>query len=593
MAVNVHLLLLVCFALSFGIVLFSMSEILTKENILNPRGEHSSIYLSDLDTKLRSSLRQTAAEKVDISTPNRVMRPACFDENNSNIRTCRYDEVGQYLEESAKFTMIHKHSDAVPASRRIPSNQVNNKTYIAERRSKGPKDGSLTPLVEYNPTLVPLTSDLDPALLDFLTGRYHDDISDEESDKVKYLSVARGSNLHNCGGGMRKMNNPTKEYSYLSLSLLDSDLQPIPGASAFVNLAQAVLPPNDYKKLMLSPFQDFQIIAARTTKGNDKKDQLFVVTSDVKTYIFPIDIRRVPAPTNDVFGWKTKLLGKPVEMIVKNETMKHHFYGRGLQVRLMENNFRGYRKNIRNVLRSNVFDFQKNYHVYEAEQNGVVNTFMEIRPHGMRTVRKINFFAEKFHQISDWELIPNGTINKNGHRGEEDIMWAGHSGEDQWKYPFPEKTKWKGGKKPRGTACCIDLEWGTNETVKVGISHAVSQERGYVSRLYAFETKSPRFKTVAVSGPFCLGKMSEHDINAETQIFPFADRGNLNVGNETYDCPHIGFASGLVEYQADTNYAVLSYGINDCYSRSIVISKDRIREFLDVGGFRQSNIHHQ
>ena len=34
-------------------------------------------------------------------------RPKCFDDG----KPCRYDDVGNYLEESAKFTMIHKPSD--------------------------------------------------------------------------------------------------------------------------------------------------------------------------------------------------------------------------------------------------------------------------------------------------------------------------------------------------------------------------------------------------------------------------------------------------------------------------------------------------
>jgi hypothetical protein len=87
---------------------------------------------------------------------------------------------------------------------------------------------------------------------------------------------------------------------------------------------------------------------------------------------------------------------------------------------------------------------------------------------------------------------------------------------------------------------------------------------------------------VAVNGPFCLGRKAQTDINAETQIFPRPEKNNLIVGNETYDCPHVTFASGLVDYQADTNYAVLSYGVNDCYSRSIVISKKRIVAFLNL-----------
>jgi hypothetical protein len=528
------------------------------------------------------AVERTNGAKVVESTST-SSRPSCFDNNGT---PCRYDDVGKYLEESAKFTIIHRPSDAIPAVRKIPKNQGNNATYIAERRSKGPKDGSLTALVEYNPTLLPLTSDFDPVLLNYLTGRYHKDISDEEADKVKYLSIARGANFHNCGVGMRRMNNPTEENSYLSLALLDGDLQPIPGASASLRLAQAVLPWKCYNKFLLEPFQDYQVIAVRSTKGNDKKDQLFVMASDVGTHIFAFDIRRVPAPTNNASGWDTKVKGRPIPMIAKHENDSHQFYGQGLQVRLMEdNNAPGNKMFCNAVLNSNVMDFQKNYHIFEARRDGILTTYMEIRPHGRRSMRKVNFYADRFHKIGDWELVPNGTISEKGHRDKGNVIVnkASDGPEDQWEYPFPEKTGWKDSGS-RGTSCCIDLAWGSNETVKVGISHGVSEERGYVSRFYAFETKSSRFRNVAVSGPFCLGGMAEYDINAETQIFPYPDRNNLVVGNETFTCPHITFASGLVDYQADANYAILSYGVNDCYSRSIVISKDRIREFLNLSG---------
>ena len=128
---------------------------------------------------------RTNGAKVFESTSK---RPSYFDTNGT---PCRYDEYDEP-------------SDAIPVIRRIPKNQGNNATYISQRRSKGPKDGTLTALVEYNPTLLPLTSDFDPVLLDYLTGRYHEDISDEEADKVKYLSIARGTNSHNCGGGTRR-----------------------------------------------------------------------------------------------------------------------------------------------------------------------------------------------------------------------------------------------------------------------------------------------------------------------------------------------------------------------------------------------------
>ena len=76
---------------------------------------------------------RTNGAKVFESTSK---RPSYFDTNGT---PCRYDEP----------------SDAIPVIRRIPKNQGNNATYISQRRSKGPKDGTLTALVEYNPTLLP------------------------------------------------------------------------------------------------------------------------------------------------------------------------------------------------------------------------------------------------------------------------------------------------------------------------------------------------------------------------------------------------------------------------------------------------------
>ena len=585
------------FTIPFPIILISMDKVLQHEYSIPVRDqsividrEYSIVVAEDHQTEDKPNESRDGEFINDISTdrPMKAIitsspitkRPSCFDNPETDI-TCRYDDVGKYLDQTAKFTIIHKPSDAIPAERRIPKDQGGNRTYIAQRRAEGPTNGSLTPIVEYNPTIVPLTNDMDPKLLAYLSGRYHDDISDEEADKVKYLSVARASNFHNCGSSMRRLNNPTKENSFLSLSLLDDDLQPIPGASALVNVGGAILPWKCYKKKMLDPFQDYHIYAARSTKGNAKKDQLFLITSDVSSYIFPLDIRRVPAPTNNFSGWNTKVKGAPVNMIAENENDKLTFYGRGLQVRFMDQLHSLERQFCSNVLKLNILDFQKNYHFFETEVNGTIRTHMEIRSHGLRRTRKVNFYSERFHKHTDWELVPNGTMNKFSHRGGEDVEWSSHSPLDQWKDPFPDKTHWKD-LLPRGTACCIDLRWGDNETVKVGISHSVSSSRGYVSRFYAFDPTAERTPVKAVSGPFCLGGLAKNDINADSQIFTSAEDAKLSVGNETYNCPGITFPSGIAVYQANPDYAIISYGVNDCFSRSMVVPKTVIKEFLHL-----------
>ena len=100
-----------------------------------------------------TTFSSSGADTNSTFTEKKKNRPLCLD--SSINRNCRYDIMGRYLEESVKFSIIHRHSDAIPASRRIPQNQGHNTTYISERRSIGPKDGTLTPLVEYNPTLLP------------------------------------------------------------------------------------------------------------------------------------------------------------------------------------------------------------------------------------------------------------------------------------------------------------------------------------------------------------------------------------------------------------------------------------------------------
>ena len=614
--------------LLFACLCFGIRNILISFSLCDSSGyETFSLFADIINNSSPTETESSSSEPLDLGvaesslTKSHSLRPKCFDNGNP----CKYDEVGTYLEQSAKFTMIHKPNDAIPAHRRIPAKQGGNASYIAQRRMEGAHDGSETPLVEYNPTFLPLTSDLDKKLLDYLTGRYHPDISDEEADKVKYLSVARGSNNHDCGNPMRRMGHGTKEQTYLVLALVDEDLQPIPKASAALRAMNVLLPSQCTKRKEIDVFQDFQIIAARTTKGNPKKDQLFMVSSDSRTYIFVIDIRRVPSPTNDVSGWDTKVKGTPVRMgsvsDQEDEKKSSHFYGQGLQLRFRDDQKPpGY---CTTILLANILDANKNYHFFDvvahqSEDDPVgietsntydtktVDTFMEIRPHGKRGnttkqgtwnrgTRKVNFYAEQFHKYDDWELVPDNGANSEGLRNQEDIVHShDFDQEDQWAHPKQNKSLWKGEDGGgRGTACCIDLQWGAynNETVKVGISHGVSINRSYVSRFYAFETKTGNFSNVAISGPFCFGGMAEHDVNAETQIFPIPATQKLVIQNATYDCPKVTFASGLAHYQSDPNYAIISYGVNDCYSRSIIISKDRIRELLDLRSTSSDIVH--
>ena len=107
-----------------------------------------------------------------------------------------------------------------------------NTTYIDLRRDTPPFDGSQTALIEFNPLLLPLTSDLDDKLLGYITGRSHPDISNEEAKKAKYLSIARASNgPHSCGAHMQRYDHGVREHTYLSLAVPSIANTPVTPAS--------------------------------------------------------------------------------------------------------------------------------------------------------------------------------------------------------------------------------------------------------------------------------------------------------------------------------------------------------------------------
>lgn len=563
------------------------SSISIIDNIHNEQEHVQTSEKYNHDKRQKEKEHQQSQEKKDDMKKTKIIpRPSCFD----NDKGCRFDTVGKYLESSAIETMIHPPSDALPPIRKIPKEMATNDTYITNKRLLGPSDGSETALFEYNPSIIPLTSDWDETLLSYITGRYHPEISDEEADKVKYIYVARASNLHSCGGEVRKFDNPTKEQSYLSLALLDEDLQAIPGASA-VFLPYYELFPKCYQVNTLSVFQDYQIIVMRSSKDNPKKDQLFLYGSDRGSHIFPIDIRRVPNATNDVTNWKTKIKSKTfAKMIHDEKELSHLYYGQGLQVRFMDDLFPiEERGKCDAYLRYHAADVKKNYHFFEIpDENGIngVSTYMELRPHWTRETRKVNFYAEKFEKHTDWELVINGTyINRvKGKRSEIDVV-KNLSRRGEAKEQFSAiQTSWEE-EKGRGTACCVDIDLDDKKSFKVGISHATIKGKGYVSRFYAFCPKAPHFHIVAMSGPLCFSGMDKQDKNFESQIFN-VDSNSLNDNSTWYECPKVTFASDIAEYQKDRNYVIISYGVGDCYSRSVVVSKSRINELLDVKGDR-------
>ena len=519
-------------------------------------------------------------------------------------KDCRYDDIGDFLESAQVPAIIHEPLPCVPLNRRIPHEKANDWPYILEQRAKLPEDGSSTALMDYNGMLIPLynntksvtnrklaaKSDLDPILLDHLTGKYHPYFSEADVERVKYLSISRISNLHSCKPKF-KFNFGTIPQDYLGLSLLDENLLRIEGTDIAINVDKWLL------GNMTATFHDFQIIAARTLRGNPLKDQLFLFpSSHTGTFSFPIDIRRLPPATlsskYDDMPWSSKLNGSPVTFSPEYQ------YGTGLQVRFMDDkdNFRWlkyYMRGERYYNRRGV-DRGKNWHLFESS---IGETFMESWPYGFGSGAShltvpIDFFSSPYDP-SEMKLFSNRT--KSYPRGKR-YQYVFHNAFESQKGTPLQSFKNKAPRherrnmKFRGTSQIIDMVLAGRK-VKVGISHTVSEERenhtdkrAYLSQFYAF-LPFPPFEIVAISGHFCFNHMHEKDVGYSAQWISERPKDNrtapILINNETFRCPIISFASGMIEMIGHNgNNIIITYGVNDCYSRSILVPKKKIELLL-------------
>lgn len=143
----------------------------------------------------------------------------------------------------------------------------------------------------------------------------------------------------------------------------------------------------------------------------------------------------------------------------------------------------------------------------------------------------------------------------------------------------------------RGTSQLIDLKLN-NTDVKVGISHTVhglkgdnsTAKRTYLSQFYAF-LPYPPFEVVAVTGNFCFNHMDESDSGYSAQWIsqrPIANRTEpVLIMRKDVRCPRITFATGMTEMIGNGGMdVIITYGVDDCYSRSIIVPKNKIKMLL-------------
>lgn len=550
-----------------GVLALSLHGFLSSNQNLLPYLQVSSSFKDDSSRNVEQSIKASA----------RLLAPCLF--NKTVI--CRFDNVGRFLEETPTITpVVHRHIQAVPSYRRTPHEMANNRTYIANGLTSFPddlkdKDATNATLNEYNPTILPLyrnvkngpskqkggiSSDLDPKLLDELTGRYHPGFSDAEADQVQYLSVTRSSNHYpKCipDGGYRKgQDKPYDWVNYPGLALLDRNLQPIDGADVLIDIEKYYFHP----RRNVRAFQDFTIFAARTTEGNKKRDQLFLMTNGM--HVLPLSIRRVPPGVEtDESDWKTKI---DKSRRIPNDSI----FGTGLQVRMTHpgnhSNIDVHHKSVRMVE-------GKNMHILES-RNGT--TYIEIWPHSAHVVMPVNFFSNSFTSFDDysWQIEGNKQIViPDLHTNSSFVSIP--RGTVRMKTPLN-----------RGTACCAHITLADGREAKLGIAHSVATPLNYLHRFYVFLPEEP-FQVIALSGHFCLGGMTINDTDSEHHWISKQDNifqpEKTRIGQGVYDCPSITFASGITNMIGHgDNYIILSYGVGDCYSRSIFVHKKKIELLL-------------
>lgn len=100
----------------------------------------------------------------------------------------------------------------------------------------------------------------------------------------------------------------------------------------------------------------------------------------------------------------------------------------------------------------------------------------------------------------------------------------------------------------------------------------------YFAYLYAFEPEAP-YRPVARSGLFCFPFTNE-DKESENRHFSLVHDRKLFLRDEIFECPEITFVSGFIEKADDESKAIISYGVNDCLPKIVVVDKSEIERLL-------------
>ena len=258
-----------------------------------------------------------------------------------------------------------------------------------------------------------------------------------------------------------------------------------------------------------------------------------------------------------------KLKGEPIPSNIS--------YGKGLEVKLAQSKPAANGREFLDKNPSVQPAVGKNIHFFESRDG---RTFLEVWPHSKHTYAEVNLLFGSFSTFGDYKLEHSSLYETtNSYEG------GSHDGEQRFSVKGPQN---------RGTGCCADMILSDTRQMKLGISHFVVRPLTYLHQFYIFAPEEP-FQVVAVSDPFCLGQARESDLNSmdhwlSSTAHSFQKRMTKIIQDENvdiYDCPELTFATGISnKIGHDDKYIIISYGVDDCYSRSMVVHKDKIEMML-------------
>lgn len=144
----------------------------------------------------------------------------------------------------------------------------------------------------------------------------------------------------------------------------------------------------------------------------------------------------------------------------------------------------------------------------------------------------------------------------------------------------------------RGSYCCVPITV-KGQRLLLGIAHSKTrynhkqgtdaysegqiQANHFFSSFYAIQDRAP-YNVVARSGKFCLGFAQDKD--ESDNPYTMMNVVPLQLMGKTFDCPRIHFVTGMVEKADDSSKVIISYGINDCVPRMVVMDKIEIIQIL-------------